>query len=177
MGAADVIPGVSGGTVALVLGIYHRLVTAISHFDQRLLGHLTGRRWGEAARHVDLGFLVSLAVGIVIGILTLGTVIGGLLEDEYTRPLTLAAFFGMIAASALLVARMIRWEGVWASLAYVALGVAAAGFAYWLTTLELTSHTQPSLVYLFICGMIAICAMILPGISGAHIRLILGASG
>ena len=175
MGAADVIPGVSGGTVALVLGIYERLVGAISHFDRAFLEHLVARRWIQAWRHVDFGFLLALATGIGLGIVSLGTIIGGLLHDDYTRPLTLAAFFGMIAASAVLVARMVKMESVGALFRCAVLAIAAALFAYWLTTFQITAYRDPALGYLFLCGMIAICAMILPGISGAHILLILGA--
>ena len=69
MGGADVIPGVSGGTVALVVGIYERLVTAISHFDLQLLKHLSERQWKSAATHADLRFLMALAVGIMLGIM------------------------------------------------------------------------------------------------------------
>jgi len=174
MGAADIIPGVSGGTVALVLGIYERLVAAISHFDRQLLRHLASRQWRSASVHVDARFLVVLALGIAVGILTLGTVIDYLLDNDFTRPLTWAAFFGMIGASAVIVARIISPESTAQRLAYLALGLVAARFAWWLSTVQFAAADAPRAGFLFFCGMIAICAMILPGISGAHLLLILG---
>jgi len=175
MGAADVIPGVSGGTVALIVGIYERLVTAISHVDTRLLGYVRHGQWRLAASHIDLRFLTALLLGIATGIIGLGGLVNRLLTSPLTRAATLAAFFGMILASALLVARLIplsrRWETVSAGL----FGCAGALFAYWLTGLP-GSEAEATFGYgfVFICGLVAICAMILPGISGAYILLILG---
>jgi putative membrane protein len=174
MGSADVIPGVSGGTVALIVGIYERLVTAISHFDVHFLSLVRRGQWLRAAVHIDLRFLVALAAGIGIGIVALGGLMNELLAGPVSRPLTLAAFFGMILASTLIVGRKIevKWASEWVTV--LVCGVVGAAFAWWLTTLAETS-VQPSLSYLFFCGMIAICAMILPGISGAYILMILGA--
>ncbi len=177
MGVADIIPGVSGGTIALILGIYARLVTAISHVDATFFGHLRSRRWRELARHVDLLFLVSLGAGIGCGIVIFAGVIHALMESDVARPLTWAAFFGMIAASALLVARLIRFAGFFDVIRYACAAIVGASLAYRLTTLTALQGGDPSLVYLFACGMVAICAMILPGISGAHILLILGVYG
>jgi len=169
MGGADIIPGVSGGTVALILGIYRRLVTALSRADVIFLGHIRRFEIAVAARHIDLRFLVTLGLGIVIGIVSLANLMHHLLEDDKLRPLTLAAFFGMILASGLLVGRMVtRWN-----LGSLALAVGGALFAFWLTGLQAMS-VEPSLGYTFICGSIAICAMILPGISGAYILLLMG---
>lgn len=167
MGGADIIPGVSGGTVALILGIYERFVTAISHVDLKLMAHLRHREWTAAALHVDLRFLVSLLLGIGIGIVSLARLMRYLLEHQ---PLpTWSLFFGLIFASSVLVARMIeRWNVV-----TVVCGIVGAGFAYWLMG-QLPATGPDSLIYLFACGMVAICAMILPGISGAFILVILG---
>ena len=168
MGAADIIPGVSGGTMALILGIYNRLVTAISHVDRTLLGHLTHRRWSDAAKHLDLRFLIALGAGIATGIVALGSLMHLLLED-YTQ-YTLAAFFGLIAASSLLVGRMIeKWTPGIVTL--VALGAAVA---LWIVRQPALTPPPDALWYVFVCGVIGICAMILPGISGAFILLILG---
>jgi len=167
MGGADIIPGVSGGTVALILGIYVRLVTAISHFDMTFVAHLRAGRWRQAAGHVDLRFLAALLSGILLGIASLATVMSYLLQHQLT--LTLAAFFGLILASSLLVARSVpRWTGL-----AVLLASAGAAFAYWLVGQPFLAGTH-SYSYLFFCGMVAICAMILPGISGAFILLIMG---
>ncbi len=176
MGAADVVPGISGGTVALILGIYHRLVTAISHCDLHLLGLLRRGQWGQAAGYLDLRFLALLASGILGGFAAMTLVVNRLLNDAVTRPLLLAAFFGMILASTVLVARMIHYKTTWQFTQALLMGLLGAVLAFWLTTL--TNHAQqPTLWYLFLCGMLATCAMILPGISGAMILLILGVYG
>lgn len=167
MGAADIVPGVSGGTVALILGIYERLVTAISHFDLTLLDHLRHRRWSAAAAHVDLRFLVALGLGVLIGVGGLARLMHYLLE-EHAEP-TWSLFFGLILASCILVGRLVaRWN-----VANVLLGVAGVAFAYWLMGL-LPTTPPDGWWYLFLCGLLGSCAMILPGISGAFIVLILG---
>ena len=168
MGAADIIPGVSGGTVALILGIYTRLVTAISRCDRRFLTLLSQRQWQAAAEHIDLRFLVALAAGIGCGVVALGSIMHTLLEDYQQQ--TLAVFFGLIVGSCLLVGRLVgRWRG----LEFVLLALGAAG-ALWLVRQPVLSSPPDSLWYIFACGVVAICAMILPGISGAFILLILG---
>ncbi|MEZ6055646.1 MAG: DUF368 domain-containing protein [Planctomycetaceae bacterium] len=168
MGAADIVPGVSGGTVALILGIYERLVAAIGQFNSTFLGLVKARRWGEAARHVDLLFLVSLGIGIVLGMATFGGLIRYLLHHHL--PSTLAAFFGLIAGSVVLVARMVpRWATM-----EVVLSVVAALLAVWIVRMPLLQNPPDALWYVFLCGVLGICAMILPGISGAFILLLLG---
>lgn len=172
MGGADIIPGVSGGTVALILGIYDRLVTAISHFDAHLLRLLSQRKLRDAAHHIDLRFLIALGFGILVGIVSLASVMLYLLSEK--RGYTLAAFMGLILASSLIVARNVRpntQADFWRCLL---LGLLAAVFAYWLVGLDQFGESD-SLPYYFLCGMVAICAMILPGISGAYILLLLGA--
>lgn len=168
MGGADIIPGVSGGTMALILGIYDRLVTAISHVDPEFVGHLRQRRWKAAAEYIDLRFLIALSCGILLGIALLGTLMNYLLLHQ--RQFTFAAFFGLIAASSVLVARMVdRW-----SVAAGCLLIAGAAFAFWLVRQPALNNPPDGLWYVFVCGLIGICAMILPGISGAFILLILG---
>jgi putative membrane protein len=174
MGAADVVPGVSGGTVALVLGIYERLVTAVSHFDRQLVRLLLRREWRQAAAHVDLRFLVALAAGIAVGFLTMTVAMNYLLTHGGTRSLTMAAFFGMILASAIVVSMWIRSPALATGIGYIGLGLAGAALALAISLMQPTAAEDPSLLYIFICGSIAICAMILPGISGAMMLLILG---
>ncbi len=173
MGGADIVPGVSGGTVALIVGIYERLVTAISHFDFRLLDHLRHRRWQAAAGHLDARFLGSLAAGIASGFLLMTLLMSRLLGDPVSRSLTMAAFFGLILGSAIMVSLMIRVASVREGLFCLLIGLAGAGFAFGLGMLPEQTQT-PSYAYIFLCASIAICAMILPGISGAMILLILG---
>ncbi|WP_153555934.1 DUF368 domain-containing protein [Roseimaritima sediminicola] len=167
MGAADTVPGVSGGTVALVLGHYQRLIQAISHLDAAALDLLRQRQFAAAARHCDLRFLLALLVGVAGGILTLASAMHWLLDHR--MPETFAVFFGLVVASSLIVAGQVqRWRP-----ASLALGVVAAAAAYALCELTPTV-AEPSLPYIFVASTVAICAMILPGISGAFILLVLG---
>lgn len=168
MGGADIIPGVSGGTVALILGIYDRLVTAISRFDLTLLKLLAKRRWRTAAVYIDLRFLITLGCGVLVGIGGLASVMHYLLLHQ--RQSTLAVFFGMILASTLLVSRMVpRWTPKRLGI-FLSAGVAA----FILVGLPLLKSPPAGNGYVFLSATIAICAMILPGISGAFILLILG---
>ncbi len=172
MGGADIIPGVSGGTVALILGIYERLVGAISHVDRHFVGLLFRRQWSEAAEYLDLRFLITLAIGILSGIACLASLMHYLLLHQ--RPYTLAVFFGLILASSYIVMGMVRPNTTEQRLGCYGLALAAAYFAYWLVGLEhLGFHDH--LGYFFLCGTLAICAMILPGISGSYILWLLGA--
>lgn len=167
MGGADVIPGVSGGTVALIVGVYERLVGALSNFDLALLGHLRQRQWRAAVQHVDLAFLVALGSGVVLGISSLASGMNYLLAHHAL--LTWACLFGMILGSSLLVARMVQ---PWSARAAAA-AIIGTVFAYWLVGL-LPTTPPPGYGYVFLCGAVAICAMILPGISGAFILVLLG---
>jgi len=172
MGGADIIPGVSGGTIALVLGIYERLVSAISRCDRQLLTLVAQRRWLAAAEHLDLRFLVGLGLGILTGVVSLASLVLTLLLDY--RTYTLSVFFGLILASSLIVARMIRPRGIGQTVSCGIVALAAALFAFWLVGLP-QSEAYESLGYYFFCGVVAICAMILPGISGSYILWMLGA--
>jgi putative membrane protein len=168
-----VVPGVSGGTVALGLGIYERLLNAISHIDLHLLRLVRGGRWREAAGHMDLRFLVTLLGGIGVGFLAMTLAMHRLLTSEYSRSLTLAAFFGMIAASGILVAMRVRVRSPGHGVRILLIGTAGAAGALWLA-LQPGQAVEPSYGYIFVCGAVGICAMILPGISGAMILLLLG---
>jgi putative membrane protein len=167
MGASDVVPGVSGGTMALILGVYEELIASLKAFDARFVRLLLGAKLRRAMQSVPLGFLLPLGVGILTAIFTLA---GGLswLLNHY--PLLIwSFFFGLILASAILVARRIDH---WNLFTFVALCVAALG-AYLLVGL-VPVKTPETLPFIFICGAIAICAMILPGISGSFILVLLG---
>lgn len=168
MGTADVIPGVSGGTLALILGIYERLVTAVSRFDRRLLRHLQARQWKEALLHVDLPLLLPLGFGILLAAATVSSLMHFLLENHTSY--TYAGLFGLILASSYLVVKMIR---EWKASTLVAL--AAGGvFAFFLAGSDTVNSPPDSYLYLFFCGAIAISAMILPGVSGSLILVALG---
>lgn len=167
MGAADIVPGVSGGTMAFITGIYDRLLGAIAAFDLQVFPLLRQGRWAELWRHVDGTFLATLVAGILCSVFSLARLISGLLE---THPLLLwSFFFGLILGSALLLLRAVRR---WAPTAVLGLlfGTCAAAVVGLSPALAL-SATLPSF---FIAGFIAICAMILPGISGSFILVLLG---
>jgi putative membrane protein len=174
MGAADAVPGVSGGTIALVTGIYERLIDAITDLEPSLLTALvgvhtrTGRRaFRERVSALDIGFLVALGLGVVSALVTVSRVLEVALES-YTA-LTFAFFFVLIAASAL----VLYGEVSVGTPRRVAVAVAGLVVAFVLTG-ELTAvlPNQPTVAAL--AGAIAISAMILPGISGSFLLLVLG---
>ena len=170
MGTADVIPGVSGGTVALIMGIYDELVGTIASIDGRVLQALLRGRIAEVLRLVNAGFLVPLLAGIAIAIASFAKLITYLLT---THPQPVWGFFsGLILASALYVARQV--EGGYGArvLAFIALGTI---FGYGITSLVPVETGTESYKFV-LAGMIAICAMILPGISGSFILVLLGMS-
>lgn len=175
MGTADAVPGISGGTVALVLGVYDELVTALSSCDRTWFHLVRQGAWRAAAERIHLLFLLRLATGIAVGLITALLTVSYLLEHDHTRPFTMAVFFGVIFSSTLLVKRMIECRSTQASVISAGLILLGAVFSFCLTPSHPMQPSNPSLIYLFACGAIAICAMVLPGISGAMVLLILGA--
>ena len=170
MGSADVVPGVSGGTVALVLGIYERLVAAI-HAGSRALGSALRGRFGDARQRleeVEWGLLVPLLVGIALAVFTLASLISHLLDDQPQN--TAAAFFGLVLGSIVIAWRLVgRWDGI-----RVVTGLAVAVAAFLILGLRGDPVVDPALPVYLGAGAIAIVAMILPGISGSFILLMLG---
>jgi putative membrane protein len=167
MGAANVIPGVSGGTIALITGIFERLMDAIKSFNIRALQLLVKGKFKEFARHVDLFFLVFVLLGIVIAIVSIASLFEYLFE---AYPVYIwAFFFGLVAASVYYVARRIdRWT--WQIIASFIAGTAVA-----VAISVLTPATENAEIwYLFICGIVAACSMILPGLSGSFVLILLG---
>lgn len=167
MGAADVVPGVSGGTVALLLGIFERLLRAVKSFDLTAFKFLFKADFKGFIDYTDLKFLLSVVSGIALSIISLGKLFSYLYQNY--ELLTMSFFFGLIVASAILISRTIKTLNVIIYLLYALGLVIAAG-----TALLSPSMENPNIFYLYFCGMIAICAMILPGISGSFILLILG---
>jgi len=167
MGSADVIPGVSGGTIALITGIYENLIQALKSFDATMVKKLLHLDLKGALAHVHIRFLIFLFAGIGIAIISLARLMNFLLH--HYPVFTWSVFFGLIAASILVVSRQVtRWTSR-NGISLVA-GTVAAAFIVNLIPLE----TPEAYWFIFLCGLIAICAMILPGISGAFILLILG---
>ena len=170
MGAADVVPGVSGGTVALLLGIYGRLIDAV-RAGAGVLGSLLRGRWSETwdrLRSFDWWFAVPLVAGIVVAVAALASVIDDLLAEE---PEAMAGlFFGLVAASVVVAWKMVERPGAGLALSAVAVG----GLFFWLLGLQSGPVADPTALVLFGSGVVAVCAMLLPGISGSFILLMLG---
>ncbi len=170
MGAADAVPGVSGGTIAFITGIYQELIHSIKLCGPEALGVLFKQGIKAAWLHINGTFLLSLVVGIMISALTLSRAVVYLLD---THPeLLWSFFFGLILAAIWSLVRHIEKWNLPILFAF-ALGTA---IAYGVTIITPTS-IEPTPVYFFLSGMLAICAMILPGISGAFILLLLGMYG
>ena len=167
MGMADVVPGVSGGTIAFISGIYEELLDSIRSVDATALRLLLRFRLAEFWRHINGRFLLPVLLGIAVAIFSLARLMTYLLTNQ---PLAIwSFFFGLIVASALLVARQIgRWD--WRTVLAFAVGAAAA----WWITVATPAETPDDWWFVMLSGAIAICAMILPGISGAFILLLLG---
>ncbi len=169
MGMADVVPGVSGGTIAFISGIYEELLTSISNINLSLLKTLKNEGIKQAWKQLNGNFLASLFLGIAISIVSLAKVISWLLIH---KPILLwSFFFGLVLASIIYIAKQIT---KWSFLSFI-LVLIGAGIAYQITILPPLVSENPSALFLFISGALAICAMILPGISGSFILVLLGA--
>lgn len=167
MGMAEVIPGVSGGTIAFISGIYERLLNCIKSFDAKAIKYLFSFEMKKLFKHIDGMFLVMLAIGMGIGIVV-GVLGVGYLMDNYPAPLW-AFFFGLIIASALFIGRQVERWSLGPILAILIGLVFALGISF-------VSPTEGStnLLWVFVCGVIAISALILPGVSGSFLLLLLG---
>jgi putative membrane protein len=166
MGAADAVPGVSGGTVAFIAGIYETLVDAIRSFDGEAVRLLFRGRWAALWRHVNGGFLVVLFAGIGTAILLLSRLLLHLLDHE--PEMLWSFFFGLILASVLAVSRKVERRDFPVLLS----GLIGIGIGYGITV-AVPAATPETLVFVFLSGAVAICAMILPGISGSFILVLL----
>ncbi|MGF1704886.1 DUF368 domain-containing protein [Enterovibrio baiacu] len=167
MGAADVVPGVSGGTIAFITGIYDTLLESIRRVNPSLFSKWRKEGFAAVWTHVNGTFLCSLLAGILTAILTLAKAVSYALTEH---PVIIwAFFFGLIVASAI---HMIKQVDRWA-IGEIALAIGGAVFAYGITVANPIT-LEFSMLTVFIAGSIAICAMILPGISGSFILLLLG---
>ncbi len=168
MGAADVIPGVSGGTIAFITGIYERLITAIKNVNWPNIKLFFTGHFKEFWGNIDGSFLLCLIAGIITSFLSLAKLMTYLLENQPV--LVWAFFFGLIMASTLFIGKDVKWN--WKTVLTFCI---FAVLSYFITS----PQNQPLNAtdanwYIFICGAIAICAMILPGISGSFILVLLG---
>lgn len=169
MGAADVVPGVSGGTIAFISGIYEELLSSISGINIANLKLLKKEGFKAAWKAINGNFLLALLSGIFISIVSLAKLISWLLENKPI--LVWSFFFGLVLASILYVAKQLtKWNAV-----TITLLILGAIVAYFITTLQPAISESSSLIFYFFAGALAICAMILPGISGSFILVLLGA--
>ncbi|MDH6311728.1 putative membrane protein [Parabacteroides sp. PFB2-10] len=167
MGAADVVPGVSGGTIAFIVGIYEELIESIKSINGASLKLFFTGKWAAFWKAVNGNFLLALVTGIAISIFSLAKLITWLLE---THPILVwSFFFGLVLASTWFVSKDIRkWD--WKTILCFLIGAAIALFI----TIATPAETPNGLWFIFFSGAIAICAMILPGISGSFILVLLG---
>ena len=167
MGAADVIPGVSGGTIAFITGIYDEFVGSIARVDAEAVRLLLKGKIRDFWKHINGWFLLSVVAGIGVSVVSLAGLMQMLLSDYPVQ--TWAFFFGLIVASSIFILRGISgWKALDG-------GLLALGVVLGVTVCTLSpTQTPDALWFIFISGAIAICAMILPGISGSFILLILG---
>lgn len=167
MGTADVIPGVSGGTIALITGIYEQLLGAIKSVDASAAQKLLTLKIREALAGIHLRFLVTLMAGIAVAVISIANIMNHLLHHHPV--MTWSLFFGLIAASILVVGAKVETWNPARGLSFIAGAVAA-----WLIVGMIPVSTPETAWFIFFSGFVAICAMILPGLSGAFLLLILG---
>ncbi len=167
MGAADVVPGVSGGTIAFIVGIYDELIESIKSINAQSLKMFFTGRWRAFWKMINGNFLFFLLAGIGISVFSLAKVITWLLTDHPI--LVWSFFFGLVLASTWFVGKDIK-EWNWKTI----LGFIVGGVVAFYITVATPAETPSNLLFIFLCGAIAICAMILPGISGSFILVLLG---
>ncbi|MFB6340614.1 DUF368 domain-containing protein [Saccharicrinis sp. FJH62] len=167
MGAANVIPGVSGGTIALITGIFERLINAIKSFNLKALKLLLKGDIKELIRHTDLYFLIAVLAGVAISILSLAHLLDFLFKNY---PVYIwSFFFGLILASVYFVGRTIdKWN-----IPVITSFMIGTGIAIAISVLTPASENT-GMLYLFICGIVAACSMILPGLSGSFVLILMG---
>lgn len=169
MGAADVVPGVSGGTIAFISGIYEELLNSFSNINVNTLKTLKKNGLKAAWHQINGNFLLALFSGVFISIVSLAKLISWLLKN---KPVLLwAFFFGLVLASVIYIFKQITKRNA----SVIVLLILGSLVAYYITTLPPMVSENSSSVFMFFAGAIAICAMILPGISGSFILVIIGA--
>ncbi|MDQ8184427.1 DUF368 domain-containing protein [Pelagicoccus sp. SDUM812002] len=167
MGAANVIPGVSGGTIAFVTGIYQEFIDSLKAFDLQALNLARRFQIKELAAHLNLKFLIPLGLGVFISLLSFGKALDWLFSNQPV--LVWSFFFGLILASVYFVSKNIRQRSLTVYVTF-ALGTLAALALAFLKPAE----ENPAYFYVAICGMVAVCSMILPGLSGSFVLILMG---
>lgn len=178
MGAAEVVPGVSGGTLALIVGIYETLIASIANLvlaARQLLGLAPGgasaKRAGATVRALPWGLLLPVGIGMGVALVLGARILEPLLEEQ---PIAMnALFFGLVIAGTYVPAHMVIKVGGWSPL-YLVVAVVSAVVVFFLTGLPPGKMTDPSLIIVFFAAAIAICALVLPGVSGSFLLLTVG---
>jgi putative membrane protein len=167
MGAANVIPGVSGGTIALITGIFERLINAIKHFDLQAVRYIIKGNFKSFAKHVDLNFLVFVLLGVAIAIISIARLFEFLFINY---PVYIwAFFFGLVFASVYFVAKKISKWNLPVILSFIIGTVVAISIS-----IMTPAGENPSVAYVLLCGVVAACSMILPGLSGSFVLILMG---
>ena len=167
MGAANVIPGVSGGTIAFITGIYEPFINALKSFDKKAIGLLLSGKWKLFSSHINLPFLIVMGLGIAFSLISVGKALDYLFEQF---PIYVwSFFFGLIAISIYSVGKTItKWSPN--VIFWFAIGtILALGLAF-LKPAEQNEH----FTYLLLCGIVAMASMILPGLSGSFVLILMG---
>ncbi len=167
MGAANVIPGVSGGTIALITGVLERLVNAIKSFDLKAIRLILSGRLKEFGRHTDFVFLLAIGLGILIALFSLARILDFLFRNY---PVFIwSYFFGLIMASVYFVGKTVERPNAFVVLSF-AIGAGIAVGISFLNPLE----GNENFFYLILCGAVGACSMILPGLSGSFVLILMG---
>ena len=166
MGAVNAIPGVSGGTIAMITGIFERIVNSLKSFDITALKMLLKGKFREFVRHTDLIFLINVVFGNVVAIVSLAKLFEILFRDY---PIYIwAYFFGLVFASVFFLGKTIKWRI--RDVAFFILGTVVAAYI----SIATPAVENENFIYLMLCGAIAICCKILPGTSGAFVLILMG---
>lgn len=167
MGAANVVPGVSGGTIALITGIFEKLIDSIKAFDLSAIKFILKGQFKSFSKHVNLTFLISIFSGVAVSILSIARLFGYLLEHHPIH--IMSFFFGLILASIYFVGKTVsKWN-----LSVILSFIIGTSIAIALSLIK-PAQENSSLIYLLICGVVATCSMILPGLSGSFVLILLG---
>lgn len=171
MGSADLVPGVSGGTIAFVAGVFEPIIEAFHSADKTALRYLFKLQFGKLYHHLNLSLILTLLLGIVTAIFVLSETLHTWLDGEIARPRLFSFFLGLVMASIVLVGLRVTWKRT-------ALGSSVAGAAVGILIISSAPATTPSTTtWAVLGGALAISAMVLPGISGAFILLLAGQYG
>lgn len=181
IGSANVIPGVSGGTIALLTGIFERLINSLKSFNLTALQLLFKGKFKELGKFIDFWFLLSVGLGIIVSIFTIAKLFEVWLAGYHSRIYLMCFFLGLIIASIYFVGKTVRkWD--WKTVLALIIGASIAVTIFILNYKKgisvenqaITSEMNTNFLYIMLCGVVGICSMILPGLSGSYVLLLMG---